>query len=148
MVTFLGVRIPIVGHVGLTNRCSFLIVGRLERARAGSVPRPRVHGEPWCAGDGRPSSWGPNGHKPWPTIFANGALAPLVTSFVASMSFCRFVDATKAHDMTLAGGASFNGGIFLAATMVDKALKGSMSGEKMNKSCGREVREKETSRGI
>jgi hypothetical protein len=59
-----------------------------------------------------------------------------VTSFVASMSFCRFVDATKAHDMTLAGGASFNGGIFLAATMGHRALKGSMLGERMNKSYG------------
>jgi hypothetical protein len=47
--------------------------------------------------------------------------------------------------MTLAGGASFNGGIFLAATTVDRALNGSMAGEKMNKSFGREVREKEIS---
>jgi hypothetical protein len=125
-----------VGHVGLTDRCSFLIVGRLERARAGTVPRPWVHGEPWCAGDCWPSSRGPNGHKPWPTIFANGAPAPLVTSFVASKSFSRFVDATKAHDMTLVGGASFNGGIFLAATMGHRALKGSMLGERMNKSYG------------
>jgi hypothetical protein len=52
------------------------------------------------------------------------------------------------HDMTLAGGASFNGGIFLAATAVDRALNGSMAGEKMNKSFGREVREKEISWGI
>jgi hypothetical protein len=42
--------------------------------------------------------------------------------------------------MTLAGGASFNGGIFLAAAAVDKALKGFMAGERMNKSFGREVR--------
>jgi hypothetical protein len=54
----------------------------------------------------------------------------------------RFVDATKAHNMTLAGDASFNGGIFLAAAAVDRALKGSMAGERMNKSFGREVREK------
>jgi hypothetical protein len=47
--------------------------------------------------------------------------------------------------MTLAGGASFNGGIFLAATAVDSALKGSMVGERMNKSFRREVREKEMS---
>jgi hypothetical protein len=49
----------------------------------------------------------------------------------------------NAHDMTLACDASFNGGIFLAATVVDRALKGSMVGERMNKSFGREVREKE-----
>jgi hypothetical protein len=42
--------------------------------------------------------------------------------------------------MTLAGGASLNGGIFLAAIAVDKVLKGSMVGERMNKSFGREVR--------
>jgi hypothetical protein len=47
--------------------------------------------------------------------------------------------------MTLAGGASFNGGIFLAVTVVDRALKGSKVGERMNKSFGREVREKEIS---
>jgi hypothetical protein len=68
-----------------------------------------------------------------------------MTSLIASKSFIRFVDATKAHDMTLAGGASFNGGIFLAATAVDSALKGSMVGERMNKSFRREVREKEMS---
>jgi hypothetical protein len=32
MVTFLGVRIPVVGHVGVTDRCSFPIIGRGERA--------------------------------------------------------------------------------------------------------------------
>jgi hypothetical protein len=47
--------------------------------------------------------------------------------------------------MTTAGGASFNGGIFLAVTAVDRALKGSMVGERMNKSFGREAREKEMS---
>jgi hypothetical protein len=36
--------------------------------------------------------------------------------------------------------ATLNGGIFLAATAVDQALKGSMTGERMNKSFGREVR--------
>jgi hypothetical protein len=49
------------------------------------------------------------------------------------------------HDMTLVGDASFNGGIFLAAAAVDRALKGSMARERMNKSFGREVREKEMS---
>jgi hypothetical protein len=68
-----------------------------------------------------------------------------VTSFATSRVFSRSVDATKAHDMTLAGGASFNGGVFLATTMVDRALKGSTAGERMNKSFGREVREKEMS---
>jgi hypothetical protein len=47
--------------------------------------------------------------------------------------------------MTLAGGASFNDGIFLAVVVVDRALKGSMAGERMNKSFGREVTEKEMS---
>jgi hypothetical protein len=73
-------------------------------------------------------------------IFADGTPTPLVASFAASKSFSRSVDAIKAHDMTLVGGASFNGGIFLAAAAVDKALKGSMAGERMNKSFGREVR--------
>jgi hypothetical protein len=43
------------------------------------------------------------------------------------------------------GGASFNGGIFLVAAALDRALKGSMVGERINKSFGREVREKEMS---
>jgi hypothetical protein len=47
--------------------------------------------------------------------------------------------------MTLAGVASFNGGIFLVTAVVDRALKGSMAGERMNKSFGREVRENEIS---
>jgi hypothetical protein len=80
-----------------------------------------------------------------PAIFADGALASLVTSFTTFKSFCRSIDVTKAHDMTLAGDASFNGAIFLAVAVVDRALKGSMAGERMNKSFGREVREKEMS---
>jgi hypothetical protein len=80
-----------------------------------------------------------------PAIFADGAPAPLLTSFTASKSFSRSVNATKAHNMTLAGDASFNGGIFLVAAVVDRALKGSMAGERMNKSFGREVREKKIS---
>jgi hypothetical protein len=71
--------------------------------------------------------------------------APPVTSSAASKSFCRSVKATKAHDMTLVGDASFNGRIFLAVAAVDRALNGSMVGERMNKSFGREVREKEMS---
>jgi hypothetical protein len=47
--------------------------------------------------------------------------------------------------MTLAGGASFNCGTFLVAAVVDIVLKGSMAGERMNESFGREVREKEMS---
>jgi hypothetical protein len=78
----------------------------------------------------------------WPAIFTNGTPTPLVTSFAASKSFSSSIDATKAHDMTLAGGASFNGGIFLAVAAVDRALKGSKVGQRMNKSFGREVREK------
>jgi hypothetical protein len=78
-------------------------------------------------------------------IFAVGTSAPPVTSFAASKSICMSIDATKAHNMTLAGDATFNGGIFLAAAVVDRALKGSMAGERMNKSFGGEVREKEMS---
>jgi hypothetical protein len=58
------------------------------------------------------------------------------------MSFSRSVDETKAHNMTLVDSASFNCGIFLEAATVDRALKGSMVGEMMNKSFGREVTEK------
>jgi hypothetical protein len=75
-----------------------------------------------------------------PTIFADGAPAPPVTSFATSKALSRSVNAIKAHDMTLVGGASLNGGIYLAAEAVDKALKGSMAGERMNKSFKREVR--------
>jgi hypothetical protein len=78
-------------------------------------------------------------------IFTDGAPDPPVTSFAASKSFSRPIDVTKAHDMSLAGGASFNGGIFLAAAAVDRALKPSTAGERTNKSFGREVREKEIS---
>jgi hypothetical protein len=102
-----------------------------------------------------PHHRGPIGHGPWlasqgnwPAIFIDGVLAPPVTSFAASKSFCRSVDAINAHDMTLAGDGSVNGGIFLAVAVVDRALKGSMVGERMNKSFGREVRENEMSWGI
>jgi hypothetical protein len=64
-------------------------------------------------------------------IFADGAPAPLMTSL--------------AHDMTLAIDASFNGAIFLTTAAVDRALKESMEGERVNKSFGREVSEKEMS---
>jgi hypothetical protein len=78
-------------------------------------------------------------------IFIDGAPAPMVTSFAAPRVFSRSIVATKAHDMTLVGGASFNGGIFLAVAVVDRALKGTLAGERINKSFGREVREKEMS---
>jgi hypothetical protein len=74
------------------------------------------------------------------TIFAGGTPAPPFTSFAASKGLSRSVDVTKAHDMILVGGAFLNGGISLVAAAVDKALKGSMAGERMNKSFGREVR--------
>jgi hypothetical protein len=63
-----------------------------------------------------------------PAIFANGGLAPPVTSFAASKSFCSSIDVNNAHDMILVSDASFNGGIFLAAAVVDRALMGSMAG--------------------
>jgi hypothetical protein len=47
--------------------------------------------------------------------------------------------------MTLAIDASFNGAIFLTTAAVDRALKESMEGERVNKSFGREVSEKEMS---
>jgi hypothetical protein len=81
----------------------------------------------------------------WPAIFADGASAPPVTSFTISLVFDRSVDVTKAHNMTLAGDSSFNSGIFLVVAAVDRALKGSLAGERMNKSFGREVGEKEMS---
>jgi hypothetical protein len=83
-----------------------------------------------------------------PTIFASGVSAPLVASFAASKTFYRSVDAINAHDTTLAGDASFNGGIFLVAAVVDIALKGFMAGERMRKNFGREVMGKEIDRGI
>jgi hypothetical protein len=61
-----------------------------------------------------------------PTIFTDGAPAPPVTSFVASKSFCRFVNAINAHNMTLVGDATFNDGIFLTVAAVDRALKHDM----------------------
>jgi hypothetical protein len=64
-----------------------------------------------------------------------------MTSFAAPKSFCGSVDVITTHDITLASDASFNNGIFLAAAAVDRALKGSMIGERMNKSLGREVME-------
>jgi hypothetical protein len=146
-----------MGRLGVTDRCSFPIVGQGERARIGCVPRPRAQGEPWHTGADRPSSWGGGAEWPQtmagcpgelagrPAIFVDGALAPPVTSFVASKAISRSVDATKAHDMSLVGGASLNDGIFFVATAVEKALKGSIAGERMNKSFGREVKGKEMS---
>jgi hypothetical protein len=84
-------------------------------------------------------------HHSRSAIFADGASAPPVTSFAASKALSRSIDATKAHDITLAGGAFLNGGIFLAVIAVDKAWKGSMAGERMNKRFGREVRGKRMS---
>jgi hypothetical protein len=83
-----------------------------------------------------------------PVIFIDGTPAPSVTSFVACKPFSRSIDAMKAQDMTLAGGASFNGWIFLVAAVVDRAMKGSMAVDRMNKSFGREVWEKDMSWGI
>jgi hypothetical protein len=80
-----------------------------------------------------------------PAIFTDGTPAPPVTSFAASGVFSRSVYATKAHDMTLVGSASFNSGIFLEAVAVDRALRGSMAGEGLNKCFGRELGEKEMS---
>jgi hypothetical protein len=80
-----------------------------------------------------------------PAIFTNGAPAPPVASFEASKYLCRSVNVINTHGMTLASDSSFNGGIFLVVAVVDRALKGSMAGERLNKSFGREVREKEMS---
>jgi hypothetical protein len=76
-----------------------------------------------------------------PAVFADGTPPPPVTFVAASKSFCRSVDAINAHDMTLVGDASFKGRVFLVTAVVHRALKGSMVGERMNKSFGREVRE-------
>jgi hypothetical protein len=96
----------------------------------------RAQGEPWRVGGDQSS---PQGGE-WIQTMVDGTPAPPVISFAASKAHSRFVDVTKAHDMTLAGGISLNTGIFLAAVVVDKALKGSMARERMNKSFGREVR--------
>jgi hypothetical protein len=56
-----------------------------------------------------------------------------MTSFIASKAFPKSVDVTSAHDTTLAGSASLNGGINLATAAVDRALKGSMAREEMKK---------------
>jgi hypothetical protein len=56
-----------------------------------------------------------------------------MTFFAASKAFSKSIDATSAHDATLAGGASLNEGIILTAAAVNKALKGSMSREEMKK---------------
>jgi hypothetical protein len=80
-----------------------------------------------------------------PAIVTDGAPTPLVISLAASKSFSTSIDVISTHDMTLAGDASFNSGIFLVAAAVDRALKGSMAGERMNNSFGREVSEKELS---
>jgi hypothetical protein len=82
---------------------------------------------------------------PGTSLFANGTLAPPGTSLVASKALSMSVNVTKEHNMTMVGGASLNGGIFLAAAAVGKALKGSMAGERMNKSFGRELRGKRMS---
>jgi hypothetical protein len=137
-----------VGRVGMTDQCSFLIVGRGERARTRCVSRPQAQGEPWRTGGDWPSTRGGGGmatNHSRSAIFADGASAPPVTSFAASKALSRSIDATKAHDITLAGGAFLNGGIFLAVVAVDKAWKGSMAGERMNKRFGREVRGKRMS---
>jgi hypothetical protein len=47
------------------------------------------------------------------------------------MAFSKSVDATSAHNTTLAGGASLNGGIILVAAAMDRALKGSMAREEI-----------------
>jgi predicted transcriptional regulator len=59
--------------------------------------------------------------------------APSVTSFAVSEAFSKSVDATSAHDATLVGDASLNGGIILVVAAVDKVLKGSMATEEMSK---------------
>jgi hypothetical protein len=82
---------------------------------------------------------------PGTSLFANGTLAPPGTSLVASKALSMSVNVTKEHNMTMVGGASLNGGIFLAAAAVGKALKGSMAGERINKSFGRELRGKRMS---
>jgi hypothetical protein len=55
-----------------------------------------------------------------------------MTSFAASKSSMS-VDVISAQDMTLAGGASLNGGIILMVVVVDNALKGCMASEEMKK---------------
>jgi hypothetical protein len=128
-------------HSG-TCRCDQSVLLLDRRMRGKSMSRACSMtlgtGEPWHTGGDCPSSRGTD----WPqtmagqpgelagrlAILVDGTPAPPVTSFATSKSFSRYVVATKAHDMTLVGGASLNSGIFLAAAVVDGALKGSMAG--------------------
>jgi hypothetical protein len=68
-----------------------------------------------------------------PPIIADGMLAPPMTSFAPSKVFSKSVDATNADDVTMARGASLNGGIILTVAGVDRALKGSVAREEMKK---------------
>jgi hypothetical protein len=68
-----------------------------------------------------------------PSIILDGVPAPPMTSFATSKAISKSVDATSAHDATLAGGTYLNRGIILATTVVDRALKGSMAREEMKK---------------
>jgi hypothetical protein len=115
-----------------------------HRTRGKSTSRTRSMtsdtGEPWCAGGDQPSSRGTD----WPQAMA-GRAGELAGQLAILADGMLTPSATKAHDMTLAGSASFNGEIFLAMAEVERELKGSMAGERINKSFGREVREKETS---
>jgi hypothetical protein len=58
----------------------------------------------------------------WSPIITNGTLAPPMTSFATSKASSKSVDATSAHDETLVGGASLNGGIILMAVAVERAF--------------------------
>jgi hypothetical protein len=146
MVTLIGVRIPIVGCVGVTYHAPSRSSDEGKEYEPGTFHVLRYKGKHGVLlvteGGGRRRMARNHG---WPAIFADGVPTPWVTSFAASKSFSRSIDVIEAHDMTLVGGASFNGGIFLVAAVVDRALKGSMVGERMNKSFGREVWEKEMS---
>jgi hypothetical protein len=66
-------------------------------------------------------------------IISDGMPTPPMTSFAASKSFSMSVDVISAQDVTLAGGASLNGGIILTVVVVDNALKGCMASEEMKK---------------
>jgi hypothetical protein len=88
-----------VGRVGMTEPSRSLDEGKEHES--GAFHGLKNTGNLGALVMADPHHRGPNGHKPW--------LAPPVTSLAASKSFSRSVDVTKAHDMTLVGGVSFNG---------------------------------------
>jgi hypothetical protein len=67
MVTFLKVRFPVVGRVGMTDRCSFSIIGRGKEHELGTFHYLGYMGNLGVLVVIDPHHEGPIDHKPWPT---------------------------------------------------------------------------------